>query len=87
MTAGGHACPLGRFPTGGRGTGLPHLASTGQGGKGLRDEAVSGDGRYLYAFGADAQQLVGGAVSQSGHLTRAGAFNDLPGTVAGLAAS
>lgn len=65
----------------------PVAGSTGQGEKGLRDEAISGDGRYLYAIDADAQKLFGWAVGQGGHLTPAGAFNGLPGTVAGLAAS
>jgi 6-phosphogluconolactonase len=61
--------------------------STGQSEKGLRDEAMSGDGRYLYAIDADAQKLFGWAVGQGGHLTPTGAFGGLPDTVAGLAAS
>jgi 6-phosphogluconolactonase len=65
----------------------PVAGSTGQGEKGLRDEAISGDGRYLYAIDADAQKLFGWAVGQGGHLAPAGAFNGLPDTVAGLAAS
>ena len=65
----------------------PEAGSTGQGEKGLRDEAISGDGRYLYAIDADAQKLFGWAVGQGGHLTPTGAFNGLPNTVAGLAAS
>jgi 6-phosphogluconolactonase len=65
----------------------PVAGSTGQGEKGLRDEAISGDGRYLYAIDADAQKLFGWAVGQDGHLTPTGAFNGLPDTVAGLAAS
>ena len=65
----------------------PVAGSTGQGEKGLRDEAISGDGRYLYAIDADAQKLFGWAVGQGGHLTPTGAFNGLPDTVAGLAAS
>jgi 6-phosphogluconolactonase len=65
----------------------PVAGSTGQGRKGLRDEAISGDGRYLYAIDADAQKLVGWAVGQDGHLTAAGDFGGVPGTVAGLAAS
>jgi 6-phosphogluconolactonase len=65
----------------------PVAGSTGHGSKGLRDEAISGDGRYLYAIDADAQQLVGWAVGQDGHLTPAGEFGGVPGTVAGLAAS
>jgi 6-phosphogluconolactonase len=65
----------------------PVAGSTGRGEKGLRDEAISGDGRYLYAIDADAQKLFGWAVGQGGHLTPTGAFNGLPDTVAGLAAS
>ena len=65
----------------------PVAGSTGQGEKGLRDEAISGDGRYLYAIDANAQKLFGWAVDQGGHLTPTGAFDGLPDTVAGLAAS
>jgi 6-phosphogluconolactonase len=65
----------------------PVAGSTGQSHKGLRDEAISGDGRYLYAIDADAQKLVGWAVSQDGHLTPTGEFGGVPDTVAGLAAS
>jgi 6-phosphogluconolactonase len=65
----------------------PVAGSTGHGQKGLRDEAISSDGRYLYAIDADAQKLFGWAVGQGGHLTPAGEFGGLPGTVAGLAAS
>jgi 6-phosphogluconolactonase (cycloisomerase 2 family) len=65
----------------------PVAGSTGQGEKGLRDEAISGDGRYLYAIDADAQKVFGWAVGQGGHLTPTGAFTGLPDTVAGLAAS
>ena len=65
----------------------PVAGSSGQGRKGLRDEAISGDGRYLYAIDADAQKLFGWAVGQDGHLTPAGESGGVPGTVAGLAAS
>ena len=65
----------------------PVAGSTRQGEKGLRDEAISGDGRYLYAIDADAQKLFGWAVGQGGHLTPAGQFGEVPDTVAGLAAS
>jgi 6-phosphogluconolactonase len=61
--------------------------STRQGEKGVRDEAISGDGRYLYAIDADAQKLFGWAVGQSGELTPVGEFAGVPTTVAGLAAS
>src|SRR5262249_59678435 len=65
----------------------PVAGSARQGEKSLRDEAISGDGRYLYAIDPDAQKLFGWAVGQGGHLTPAGQFGGVPGTVAGLAAS
>ena len=65
----------------------PVAGSARRGEKGLRDEAISGDGRYLYAIDADAQKLFGWAVGQGGHLTPAGQFGGVRGTVAGLAAS
>ena len=65
----------------------PVAASAGQGGKGIRDEAISGDGRYLYAIHADAQKVFGWALGQAGQLTLVGEFGGVPDTVAGLAAS
>ena len=65
----------------------PVAASAGQGEKGIRDEAISGDGRYLYAIHADAQKVFGWAVGLAGQLTPVGEFGGVPGTVAGLAAS
>ena len=65
----------------------PVAGSTGQGEKGLRDEAISGDGRHLYAIHADSQKLFGWAVGQGGQLTPVGEFEGVPDTVAGLAAS
>jgi 6-phosphogluconolactonase len=65
----------------------PVAGSARQGEKGIRDEAISGDGRYLYAIDADAQKLCGWAVGQGGQLRPAGEFGGVPGTVAGLAAS
>ena len=65
----------------------PVAGSTRPGEKGVRDEAISGDGRYLYAIDPDAQKLFGWAVSQGGQLTPVGEFGGVPGTVAGLAAS
>ena len=65
----------------------PVAGSTRQGEKGVRDEALSGDGRYLYAIDADAQKLFGWAVGQDGQLTPAGEHDGVPDTVAGLAAS
>lgn len=64
----------------------PVAGSAGQGEKGIRDEAISGDGRYLYAIHADAQKLCGWAVGQDGQLTPVGEFGGVPDTVAGLAA-
>ena len=65
----------------------PVAGSTGQGEKGIRDEAISGDGRYLYAINADAQKLCGWAVGHGGQLRPVGEFGGVPDTVAGLAAS
>jgi 6-phosphogluconolactonase len=65
----------------------PVAGSAGQGEKGIRDEAISGDGRYLYAIHADAQKLYGWAVGHGGQLRPVGEFGGVPGTVAGLAAS
>ena len=64
----------------------PVAGTTVEGQKGIRDEAVSRDGRYLFALHADVQQLFGWQVQQDGSLTPVGAFGDLPTTVAGLAA-
>ena len=65
----------------------PVAGSTRQGEKGVRDEALSSDGRYLYAIDADAQKLFAWSVDQSAQLTPIGEFDGLPDTVAGLAAS
>ena len=62
-------------------------ASTRLGKKGIRDEAISSDGRYLYAIDTDAQQLFGWAVGSDGELSAVGAVGPVPETVAGLAAS
>jgi 6-phosphogluconolactonase len=64
----------------------PVAGSTGQGEKGIRDEAISGDGRYLYAIDPDAQKLYGWSVGQDGQLRPVGEFDGVPATVAGLAA-
>ena len=50
----------------------PVAASTREGEKGIRDEAISGDGRYLYAIDADAQKVFGWTVGQDGELTSVG---------------
>ncbi len=61
-------------------------ASTRLGWAGIRDEALSRDGRFLYAIGADSQEVYGWAIEEDGSLAPLGAFNGLPATVAGLAA-
>jgi 6-phosphogluconolactonase (cycloisomerase 2 family) len=61
--------------------------STRLGEKGIRDEAISRDGRYLYAIDADAQNLFGWTIRDDGALTAIGACEGVPETVAGLAAS
>jgi 6-phosphogluconolactonase (cycloisomerase 2 family) len=61
--------------------------TTRDGEKGVRDEAISRDGRYLYAIDTDAQKLFGWAIGDDGELTAVGAFDGLPATAAGLAAS
>jgi 6-phosphogluconolactonase len=62
-------------------------ASTRLGEPGIRDEAISRDGRFLYAIDADAQRLFAWAVGDDGALTPVGEFEGVPATVAGLAAS
>jgi 6-phosphogluconolactonase len=64
----------------------PVAGSTGREEKGLRDEAISADGRYLYAIDPDAQTLFAWAVGQDGRLRPAGEYGGIPATVAGLAA-
>jgi 6-phosphogluconolactonase (cycloisomerase 2 family) len=65
----------------------PVAGATRKGEKGVRDEALSSDGHYLYAIDADAQKVFGWSVDQSAQLTPVGEFDGLPDTVAGLAAS
>jgi 6-phosphogluconolactonase len=65
----------------------PVAASTRLGEKGIRDEAISRDGRYLYAIDADAQRVFGWTVGDDGRLAPVGEFEGVPATVAGLAAS
>jgi YVTN family beta-propeller protein len=54
---------------------------------GLRDEDLTGDGRFLYAVDADSRRVFGWAVKNGGRLDPVGSWADLPETVAGLAAS
>jgi 6-phosphogluconolactonase len=61
--------------------------STRIGKAGVRDEAISSDGRFLYALDADAQKVHGWSVGPNGKLAEIGAFEGVPSTVAGLAAS
>ena len=61
-------------------------ASTRLGEKGLRDEVLSADGRFLYALDADAQTIHGWSITAEGGLIPAGTADGLPATVAGLAA-
>jgi 6-phosphogluconolactonase len=65
----------------------PVAGSTRLGEAGIRDEALTPDGRYLYAIDADAQKVYGWTVGQDGRLAPVGAFEGVPETVAGLAAS
>jgi 6-phosphogluconolactonase len=61
--------------------------STRLGEKGIRDEAISRDGRFLYAIDTAAGQVFGWSVGDDGELQPVAAFDGLPETVAGLAAS
>jgi 6-phosphogluconolactonase len=61
--------------------------STRLGQKGVRDEAITRDGHYLYAIDTDAQKVFGWTVGADGGLAAIGAFDGVPETVAGLAAS
>ena len=54
---------------------------------GLRDEDLSGDGRFLYAIDADGGRIYGWAVGAEGSLEPVGSWEGVPATVAGLAAS
>jgi 6-phosphogluconolactonase (cycloisomerase 2 family) len=54
---------------------------------GLRDEALSAGGDYLYAIDADAGSVFGWAVGAGGELSPIGSWDGLPATVAGLAAT
>jgi 6-phosphogluconolactonase len=62
-------------------------ATTVEGGPGIRDEAISSDGRFLYALHADAREVFAWEVGEDGTLVALGSANGLPATAAGLAAS
>ncbi|MGA9162523.1 MAG: beta-propeller fold lactonase family protein [Actinomycetota bacterium] len=61
-------------------------ALTEDGRPGLRDEALTRDGRFLYAIDADSGSIFGWEVGQGGSLAPIGSWGGLPVTVAGLAA-
>ena len=54
---------------------------------GLRDEALSSDGRFLYAIDADGGRIYGWSVDADGALELIGSWEGVPETVAGLAAN
>jgi 6-phosphogluconolactonase len=62
-------------------------ATTVDGTPGIRDEALSSDGKYLYALHADTGRVFGWKVGRGGELAAVGSANGLPLTAAGLAAS
>jgi 6-phosphogluconolactonase len=62
-------------------------AQTVEGEPGLRDEALSSDGRYLYALHSDTGRVFGWKVGEEGTLLAVGSANGLPLTAAGLAAT
>ena len=53
---------------------------------GLRDEDVTDDGRFLFAIDADGGAVLGWRIGTDGSLSRAGSWEGLPNTIAGLAA-
>ena len=61
-------------------------ATTVDGQPGLRDEALSRDGRFLYALHADSRRVFGWEVAADGRLEPIGSVDGLPATAAGLAA-
>jgi 6-phosphogluconolactonase len=62
-------------------------ATTIEGQPGLRDEALTSDGQFLYALHADTGRVFGWRVEAGGALEEVGAANGLPLTAAGLAAT
>ena len=54
---------------------------------GLRDEDLSGDGSFLYVIDADGGRIYGWSVDAEGSLEPVGSWDELPASVAGLAAS
>jgi 6-phosphogluconolactonase (cycloisomerase 2 family) len=64
----------------------PVAGSTVMGQRGVRDEALSADSRFLYALDADARRIFAFAVRDDGRLDPVGDVDGLPATAAGLAA-
>lgn len=63
------------------------VAATAVEGKtGLRDEALTRDGKFLYAIDSDARRIFGWAVGDGGRLAPVGSWDGIPATAAGLAA-
>jgi 6-phosphogluconolactonase (cycloisomerase 2 family) len=62
-------------------------ATTVDGKPGIRDEALTSDGQYLYALHADTGRVFGWKVAAEGKLAAVGSANGLPLTAAGLAAT
>jgi 6-phosphogluconolactonase (cycloisomerase 2 family) len=62
-------------------------ATTLDGKPGIRDEALSSDGEYLYALHADSGRIFGWRIGEDGRLDAVGSTNGLPLTAAGLAAT
>jgi 6-phosphogluconolactonase len=62
-------------------------ATTVEGEPGIRDEALSSDGQYLYALHSDTGRVFGWKVGEGGSLAAIGSANGLPLTAAGLAAT
>jgi len=58
-----------------------------EGRPGLRDEALTSDGAFLYAIDADSGHVFGWSVGEDGRLSAVGSWDGLPATVAGIAAS
>jgi 6-phosphogluconolactonase len=60
-------------------------ATTFEGEPGIRDEALSADGRFLYALHADRRRIFGWEVGADGALGAIDSADGLPATAAGLA--
>jgi 6-phosphogluconolactonase len=65
----------------------PVAATTVDGEPGIRDEALTSDGRFLYALHADTGRVFGWKVGAEGALQAVGSADGLPLTAAGLAAT